>query len=92
MKVCNSLNRSCDVRDVARDTLIKMATALGSMYLQYLIKEMKELLTRGYQVIVINLTLSPPYFTVCVYSHPVKMQEYVSPLQSGQCLYTNTVA
>ena len=61
MKVCNSLkNHSRDVCDVARDTLIKMATALGSKYLQYLIKEMKELLTRGYQVIIIILTLSPP--------------------------------
>lgn len=51
MKVCNSLkNRSRDVRDVARDTLIKMATSLGPKYLQYVIKEMKELLTRGYQV------------------------------------------
>ena len=71
MKVCNSLkNHLPDVRDVARDTLIKMATALGSKYLPYLIKEMKELLTRGYQVIIIILTISPQYFTVCVCSHP----------------------
>ena len=83
MKVCNSLNHSRDVCDIARDTLIKMATALGSKYLQYLIKEMKELLTRGYQVIVIILTLSPQYFTVCVYvpiQTRVKMQVYVSPM------------
>ena len=33
MKVCNSLkNHSHDVRGVARDMLIKMATALGSKY------------------------------------------------------------
>lgn len=55
MKVCHSLkNRSRDVRDVARETLVKMATILGSRYLQYVIKEMKELLTRGYQVTTIR--------------------------------------
>ena len=55
MKVCHSLkNRSRDVRDVARETLVKMATILGPRYLQYVIKEMKELLTRGYQVTTIR--------------------------------------
>eukprot|EP00731_Ephydatia_muelleri_P001007 Em0001g1007a len=58
MKVCHSLkNRSRDVRDVARETLVKMATILGPRYLQYVIKEMKELLTRGYQLHVLAFSL-----------------------------------
>ena len=51
LKVCQTLkNRSRNVRDVARDTLVKMAAALGPSYLPYIIREMKDLLTRGYQV------------------------------------------
>ena len=38
---------------MARETLVKMATILGPRYLQYVIKEMKELLTRSYQVTTI---------------------------------------
>ncbi|KAL5491179.1 hypothetical protein EMCRGX_G016420 [Ephydatia muelleri] len=42
MKVCHSLkNRSRDVHDVARETLVKMATILGPRDLQHVIKEMK---------------------------------------------------
>ena len=51
LKVCQTLkNRARNVRDIARDTLVKMAAALGPRYLPYIIREMKELLTRGYQV------------------------------------------
>ena len=51
LKVCQTLkNRSRDVRDVGRTTLIKMAASLGPKYLKYIIKEMKESLTRGYMV------------------------------------------
>ena len=51
LKVCETLkSRSRDVRDAARDTLVKMASALGPAYLPYIFKEMKDLLTRGYQV------------------------------------------
>ena len=51
LKVCKTLkNRSRDVRAVARDTLLKMAHSLGPRYLQYIVKELKESLTRGYQV------------------------------------------
>lgn len=51
LKVCHTLkNRSRNVRDVARDTLVRMAAALGPSYLPYIIREMKDLLTRGYQV------------------------------------------
>ena len=38
------------MRDAARDTLVRMAAALGESFLPYIIKEMKDLLTRGYQV------------------------------------------
>ena len=56
LKVCQTLkNRARNVRDVARDTLVKMAAALGPRYLPYIIREMKELLTRGYQVSGRNL-------------------------------------
>ena len=56
LKVCQTLkNRARNVRDIARDTLVKMAAALGPRYLPYIIREMKELLTRGYQVCGRNL-------------------------------------
>ena len=52
LKVCETLkSRSQDARDAARDTLVKMAVALGPAFLPYIFKEMKELLTRGYQVL-----------------------------------------
>ena len=51
LKVCKTLkNRSRDVRAVARDTLLKMTHSLGPRYLQFIVKELKESLTRGYQV------------------------------------------
>lgn len=51
LKVCVTLkNRSRDVRDIGRSTLVKMATSLGPKYLKYIIREMKDSLTRGYMV------------------------------------------
>ncbi len=51
LKVCQTLkNRSREVRDVGRGTLVKMATALGPRYLQYIVKEMRDALDRGYMV------------------------------------------
>ena len=51
LKVCQTLkNRSRDVRDAGRDTLVKMACALGPKYLRYIVKEMKDMLNRGYMV------------------------------------------
>lgn len=38
------------MRDVGRSTLVKMATSLGPKYLKYIVKEMKDSLTRGYMV------------------------------------------
>lgn len=43
-------NRFQEIRDVARDTLIKIIETLGSRYLQYLLKEMQTVLVKGYQV------------------------------------------
>ncbi len=49
--MCQTLkNRSRDVRDIGRNTLVKMAAALGPRYLQYIIKEMRDALDRGYMV------------------------------------------
>ena len=51
LKVCQTLkNRLRDVRDTGRDTLVKMACALGPKYLHYIVKEMKDMLNRGYMV------------------------------------------
>lgn len=51
MKMCVLLrNRFQEIRDVARNTLIKIIETLGVKYLQYLLKEMKSILVKGYQV------------------------------------------
>lgn len=51
LKVCHTLRSyQRDVRDVARSTLVKIATLLGPKYLYFIVKEMKEALTKGYQV------------------------------------------
>ena len=51
LKVCNTLkSRLNDVREAARDTLLKMAQSLGPKFIHYIITEMIATLTRGYQV------------------------------------------
>ena len=51
LKICNCLkNRDRDVRDAARHTLLKMTQSLGVKYFPYIVKEMKQALTKGYQV------------------------------------------
>ena len=51
LKVCHTLRSyQRDVREVARNTLVKMASLLGPKYLHFILKEMKETLTKGYQV------------------------------------------
>ncbi|XP_058842187.1 small subunit processome component 20 homolog [Acipenser ruthenus] len=58
LKMCVLLkNRFQEIRDVARDTLIKIIETLGSCYLQYLLKEMQTVLVKGYQVHVLNFTV-----------------------------------
>lgn len=51
LKVCVHLkSRFQEIRDVARNTLIKIIQALGHHYLQYLLREMQGILVKGYQV------------------------------------------
>ncbi|XP_077566014.1 small subunit processome component 20 homolog [Stigmatopora nigra] len=58
IKVCVILrNRFQEVRDVARGTLVKIMETLGCRYLQYLLKEMKGVLVKGYQVHVVTFTV-----------------------------------
>uniref|UniRef100_A0A8C7G5K8 UTP20 small subunit processome component n=1 Tax=Oncorhynchus kisutch TaxID=8019 RepID=A0A8C7G5K8_ONCKI len=58
MKMCVLLrNRFQEIRDVARNTLIKIVETLGVKYLQYLLKEMKSILVKGYQVHVLTFTV-----------------------------------
>ena len=37
---------------MARDTLIKVTQSLGPKYVPYVVKEMKDTLTKGYQVCI----------------------------------------
>ncbi|XP_031438174.1 small subunit processome component 20 homolog isoform X1 [Clupea harengus] len=58
LKVCYHLrSRFQEIRDVARNTLVKIIQALGAHYLQYLLKEMNSVLTKGYQVHVLTFTV-----------------------------------
>ncbi|CAI8031672.1 Small subunit processome component 20 homolog [Geodia barretti] len=66
LKVCEILrSRSQDARGAARDTLVKMAAALGPAFLPYIFKEMKDLLTRGYQLHVLGYSLHSILNGVC---------------------------
>ncbi|MBN3303699.1 UTP20 protein, partial [Amia calva] len=47
----------CEIRDIARNTLIKIMDALGVHYLHYLLKEMHTVLVKGYQVHVLTFTV-----------------------------------
>ncbi|KAJ8261989.1 hypothetical protein GJAV_G00160840 [Gymnothorax javanicus] len=58
LKVCVLLkNRFQEIRDVARNTLIRIIETLGYRYLQYLLKEMQSVLVKGYQVHVLTFTV-----------------------------------
>lgn len=71
LKICNCLkSRSRETRDVARETLIKMTQSLGPKYVPYVVKEMKDTLTKGYQVWIMQvLVLCVQCVHVCVYMH-----------------------
>uniref|UniRef100_A0A2C9JTH6 Uncharacterized protein n=1 Tax=Biomphalaria glabrata TaxID=6526 RepID=A0A2C9JTH6_BIOGL len=57
LKICNFLRcRSRDVRTTARETLEKAVLSLGSHYFPFIIKEMKSILTRGYQLHILSFT------------------------------------
>ncbi|XP_064627386.1 small subunit processome component 20 homolog [Lineus longissimus] len=58
LKVCAFLrSRAKDIRDVARDTLIKIMSSLGNKYFNYILKELRAALRRGYQLHVLGYTV-----------------------------------
>ncbi|XP_048356593.1 small subunit processome component 20 homolog isoform X1 [Sphaerodactylus townsendi] len=58
LKVCSLLrNRAQEIRDIARNTLMKIMEALGAHYFQYILKEMQSILVHGYQVHVLTFTV-----------------------------------
>ncbi|XP_031318808.2 small subunit processome component 20 homolog [Camelus dromedarius] len=58
LKVCALLkNRAQEIRDIARSTLAKIIEDLGVHYLQYILKELRSTLVRGYQVHVLTFTV-----------------------------------
>ncbi|XP_059169859.1 small subunit processome component 20 homolog [Physella acuta] len=57
LKICNFLRcRSRDVRTTARETLEKAALSLGARFFPFIVKEMKAILTRGYQLHILSYT------------------------------------
>ncbi|XP_040263163.1 small subunit processome component 20 homolog [Bufo bufo] len=59
LKVCIHLrNRAQEIRDIARNTLIKIIETLGPRYLQYVLNEMQTVLVKGYQVHVLTFTVN----------------------------------
>uniref|UniRef100_A0A8C5PLM5 UTP20 small subunit processome component n=1 Tax=Leptobrachium leishanense TaxID=445787 RepID=A0A8C5PLM5_9ANUR len=59
LKLCVLLrNRMQEIRDVARNTLIKIIETLGAHYLHYILKEMQTVLVKGYQVHVLSFTVN----------------------------------
>ncbi|XP_051974584.1 small subunit processome component 20 homolog [Xyrauchen texanus] len=58
LKVCVHLrSRFQEIRDVARNTLMKIIETLGHKYLHYLLKEMQGVLVKGYQIHVLTFTV-----------------------------------
>ncbi|KAA0720706.1 Small subunit processome component 20 -like protein [Triplophysa tibetana] len=58
LRVCVHLkSRFEEIRDVARSTLVKIIETLGHQYLHYLLREMKSVLVKGYQVHVLTFTV-----------------------------------
>ncbi|XP_056312047.1 small subunit processome component 20 homolog [Danio aesculapii] len=58
LKVCVHLkSRFQEIRDVARNTLVKILQTLGHQYLHYLLSEMQAVLVKGYQVHVLTFTV-----------------------------------
>ncbi|KAM4676012.1 small subunit processome component 20 homolog [Discoglossus pictus] len=59
LKVCVLLrSRAQEIRDIARNTLIKIIETLGARYLHYVLKEMQTVLVKGYQVHVLTFTVN----------------------------------
>ncbi|GAB6033711.1 U3 snoRNP protein [Chamberlinius hualienensis] len=79
MKLCVFLkSRHQGIRNVARSTLVNIMDSLGAKYLPFVIKEMRQLLTRGYQVHSMTYTMHAllrhmaPQFKPCSLNHSIK--------------------
>ena len=58
LKVCNFLrSRALDIRNTARDTLVKILTTLGTRFFPYILSDLKGTLKRGYQRHVLCYTV-----------------------------------
>uniref|UniRef100_A0A1I7YZH6 DRIM domain-containing protein n=1 Tax=Steinernema glaseri TaxID=37863 RepID=A0A1I7YZH6_9BILA len=58
LKLCSLiLSRSYNVREVARKTMITVLQVLGAEYLPFVIREMKQIMRKGYQVHVMIYTV-----------------------------------
>uniref|UniRef100_A0A0M3JB44 Small subunit processome component 20 homolog (inferred by orthology to a human protein) n=1 Tax=Anisakis simplex TaxID=6269 RepID=A0A0M3JB44_ANISI len=78
LKLCTLLmSRSINVREVARKTIISVVEALGPKYLPFVVKEMKMILNKGYQVHVMIFT------THALIS---AMEAHLSPKDLDACL------
>eukprot|EP00118_Oscarella_pearsei_P012476 m.92302 g.92302 ORF g.92302 m.92302 type:complete len:2568 (+) comp36728_c0_seq4:63-7766(+) len=76
IRICQTLrSRSRDVRSVARSTMVKMAASLGPQFMPMLIKEMKHLLKKGYQVHVLVSTVHSVLAGLSEVMHPGDMNE-----------------
>ncbi|KAJ5545296.1 hypothetical protein N7535_006321 [Penicillium sp. DV-2018c] len=58
LDVCTTLkSKAQDSRDTARKTLNELALLLGPVYFGYILKELRNVLTRGYQLHVLSFTV-----------------------------------
>ena len=56
--ICHILrSKSLESRDLARDTLVKIAVVLGPSFFGFLLRELRGALTRGYQLHVLSYTM-----------------------------------
>ncbi|GJN77974.1 U3 snoRNP protein [Purpureocillium lilacinum] len=56
--ICHILrSKAWESRDMARDTLVKIAVILGSSFFGFILKELRGALTRGYQLHVLSYTM-----------------------------------
>lgn len=57
--VCHIIrSRAQDVRDITRETLIKISAFLGSSYFSYIVKELRGALKKGYELHVLGYTVN----------------------------------
>lgn len=57
--VCHIIrSRAQDVRDITRETLIKISAFLGPSYFSYIVKELRGALTKGYEMHVLGYTVN----------------------------------